>query len=82
MHIGYDVNGFPKVREIKKICIVNRNIADVMFVVLAKETVQFNEYFQCYEVVSPDRRNLCIVYSRQFSCYLPQIGRASCRERV
>lgn len=71
LHIGYNENDFPAFWEIQKICIVNRNFADIMFVVLAKETVKFNDHYQCYEVVATKHNNLKIVYSKQFSCYLP-----------
>lgn len=71
LHIGYDDNEFSKFWELKKICIVDRNIDKVMFIVLEKETVGFNEHYQCFEVVSPARSIEKIVYVNDFTSYLP-----------
>ena len=38
--------------EQKQICVVNRNIKDLVFV-SKKETIQFNEHYQSYEVDTP-----------------------------
>ncbi|KAG1681703.1 hypothetical protein GQR58_011697 [Nymphon striatum] len=55
LHIGYDDNEFPKFWELKKICIVDRKIDRVMFVVLEKETVGFDKHYQCFEIATPVR---------------------------
>lgn len=53
--------------EIKKICIVDRNVKDIMFIVSKVVTVRFNEHFQCYEVVPPPTISLKV----GFACCLP-----------
>ena len=36
-----------------------------------KETIQFNEHYQSYEVDTPSIGQLKIVYSKDFTCYVP-----------
>ena len=71
LHVGFDFDEFPKCWEIKKIFILNNNVENAMFAVSEKETLRFCERFQCYEVAAPLRKNVRIIYSRDFTCYLP-----------
>ena len=71
LHIGYDDNEFPKFWELKKICVVNKNVERAMFVVSEKETTSFNRHYQCFEVVSPVSCVEKVFYSEDFISYLP-----------
>lgn len=50
---------------------MNNDITNTMFVVSEKETVEFSTHFQCYEVSVHLPCNKKIVYSNNFTCYLP-----------
>lgn len=48
-----------------------RNVRDIMFIVSKKETIQLNEHYQCYEVVTPSIDELKVAYSKDFTCHVP-----------
>lgn len=71
LHIGFDEDDFAAFWDIKKIFIINRNLTDLVFIVSGRETLRFNEHYQCYEVALPQRRNFKVAYAKDFTCYLP-----------
>ena len=57
--------------EVKTTGVLDNDIANVMFVVAAKETVRFLQHFQCYGINIPLRKRQRVVYSKNFVSYLP-----------
>lgn len=71
IHIGYHEDEFPALYQIKKICIINKDVSKIMFIVSELQSVQFCEHYQCYEVSNPVRRHLKVTYWKDFTSHLP-----------
>jgi hypothetical protein len=54
-----------------KICTVNRNISDIIFVLSQLHTVEFNAHYQSYEVSPALRRQLVLFHQSYLNCFLP-----------
>ncbi|XP_028417218.1 uncharacterized protein LOC114543833 [Dendronephthya gigantea] len=72
VHIGYDEHDCPLFWRIHKICIVEKNLMGIQFVVEPMETNIFNSHFQCYEVSLPSADDMKIFKQSEFSCYIPK----------
>jgi uncharacterized protein YifN (PemK superfamily) len=73
IHIGFDENEFPSFWKVHKICIPNKNLHGILFIVLPLETIGFSDHFQSYQVQleASAKENMKIFQQKEFTCYVP-----------
>lgn len=71
LHVGFSDDELPVFWEVQKIVVLKKLISSAMFIVAQKDTIGFSQHFQSYEVVTPANPTTKIVYTRDFSCFLP-----------
>lgn len=71
VHVGFDAEEFPQFWEIVEIHVINNNVSNAMFIVSEKETVQFSEHYQAYEIAASREKRIKVVYPKDFTSHLP-----------
>mgnify|MGYP002803833386 FL=1 len=71
LQIGADEYDVPIFGKVVTICMVNRNVSDVIFVLSLLHTVEFNAHYQSYEVSPVLRRQLVLFHQSHLNCFLP-----------
>ena len=71
INIGCNEEELPIFWKIQGIRVLNKCTSSVLFVVSQQETLGFNNHYQSFEVVAPVNGATKIVYTKDFSCFLP-----------
>lgn len=71
LEIGTDEYDNPIFGQVLKICAVNKNINDILFVVSKLDTGDFSGYYQSFEVKSTLPRRKIICHHRDLKSFLP-----------
>ena len=70
LNIGCDEHDNPTFGKVIKMCVVNKNISDIIFVISKLNTTDFSEHYQSFEVAT-DGRQLAIVHHKDLDSFLP-----------
>lgn len=70
LQIGSDEYDVPVFGKVVKICTINWNISDVIFLLSQLHTIEFNAHYQSYEVSSAPRQ-LVLFHQSYLNCFLP-----------
>ena len=70
LNIGCDEFDNPTFGKVIKICVVNKNIRDILFVVSKLNTIDFSTHYQSFEVGTRGRQ-LAIVHRKDLDSFLP-----------